>query len=269
MKEIVAHYEGVREEDRLAGGIGELERIRTQDILIRYLEPPPCRILDIGGGPGIHAHWLTERGYDVDLIDPVARHVELARTRFAGTRPGVGHAYLGDARRLEFEDQCADGVLLLGPLYHLAESADRAQALAEAQRVLRPGGTLFAAAISRFASLLDGFSRALVRDPLFVALLERDLADGQHRNPTPNPVYFTTAHLHRPGELTAELSDAGFSVVDLIGIEGPFWCMHDFDALWAEPSTRALMLRVLNHVDAEPSLLGASAHMLAVCRKTA
>ncbi len=267
MNEIIAHYEQVREEDRLAAGIGELERIRTRETLLRFLGPPPARILDVGGGTGVHACWLAERGYDVDLIDPVPRHVELARTSLAGARPGVGRAFLGDARALEVEDASAAGVLLLGPLYHLAGADDRARALAEARRVLRPGGLLFAAAISRFASLLDGFSRALVRDPQFVTVLERDLEDGLHRNPTANPAYFTTAYLHRPARFREELDQAGFEVVDVIGVEGPFWFMQDFDALWAEPSTRALMLRVLNHVDAEPALLGASAHLLAVCRR--
>jgi ubiquinone/menaquinone biosynthesis C-methylase UbiE len=266
MDEIVAHYEQVREEDRLAAGIGELERIRTRDMLLRFLEPPPARILDVGGGTGIHAAWLAERGYDVDLVDPVPRHVELARTTLAGARPGAGRAYLGDARSLQFDDDSADAVLMLGPLYHLTEDADRAGALAEARRVLRPNGVLFAAAISRFASLLDGFSRGLVRDPRFVTVLERDLEDGRHSNPTPDPAYFTTAYLHRPARFTEELGEAGFEVVDVIGVEGPFWCMSEFEALWAEPSTRSLMLRVLNHVGAEPALLGASAHILAVCR---
>ena len=43
MDEIVAHYESVREEDRLTAGTGELERIRTQASLLRYLDPPPGR----------------------------------------------------------------------------------------------------------------------------------------------------------------------------------------------------------------------------------
>jgi len=45
-------------------------------------------------------------------------------------------------------------VLLLGPLYHL-DDAGRASALEEAHRVLRPGGLLAAAAISRWAALID------------------------------------------------------------------------------------------------------------------
>jgi len=187
--------------------------------------------------------------------------------RFARAGNGRGQAHSGDARRLEFEDASRAAVLLLGPLYHLPRRADRDRSLSEAYRVLRPGGILFTAALSRFASLLDGFSRGLVRDPQFVALLEADLAHGEHRNPTPNPAYFTTAYLHRPEDLRSELAEAGFDVLELIGIEGPFWCLPDFDGLWQDAATRALMLAVLRNVEAEPSLLGSSAHLLAIGRK--
>ena len=82
-------------------------------------------------------------------------------------------ATLGDARKLAFPDRSADAVLLLGPLYHLTERADRLAALREARRVLRPGGVVFAAAISRFASLLDGLARDLLDDPDFRPIRDR------------------------------------------------------------------------------------------------
>jgi hypothetical protein len=56
--------------------------------------------------------------------------------------------------------------------------------------VLRPGGIVVAAAISRFASLLDGLISGWLGDPEFDAIVERDLAEGQHRNPTNRPEWF-------------------------------------------------------------------------------
>lgn len=268
VRDVVRHYEQVREEERLAAGVGELERVRTEATLRRFLSRPPARVLDGGGGPGVYAGWLADLGYQVDLIDPVARHVELARARFAAAGHGRGSAHLGDARRLAFEDGSFDAVLLLGPLYHLPEREDRMTALREAYRVLRPGGVLVGAAISRFASLLDGFARDLVRDELFVEILDRDLADGRHFNPTTNPAWFTTAYLQRPDELRAEVLDAGFAVDALVGVEGPFWSMPAFDSLWARPATRALMLGYLDRIESEDSLLGASAHVLALARRS-
>jgi ubiquinone/menaquinone biosynthesis C-methylase UbiE len=79
---------------------------------------------------------------------------------------------------LDRSEQSADVVLLLGPLYHLIEAADRRKALQEAYRVLVPGGLLFAAAISRFASALDGLAQDLFADPVFDQIVQRDIADG-------------------------------------------------------------------------------------------
>ena len=225
----------------------------------------PGRVLDVGGGAGEYASWLLARGYDVTLVDPVEKHVEQAATRFAAGSAGTGNAEVGDARSLRFADDTYDAVLLLGPLYHLTERADRLKALRESARVLRPGGVVVAAAISRYASLLDGFSRQLVRDPAFVRILERDLRDGQHRNPTDEPAYFTTAYFHRPDELRRELDEAGLAVERLIAVEGPFWCLPD--ELWHDRETRDLMVRMAGMLQSDPVMLGVSAHILAVGRK--
>jgi len=265
LSEIIEHYRAGREAERLSEGAGALERVRTEQIITRYLTPPPGRVLDVGGGPGTYATWLLQQGYDVELIDPVPTHIELATRQFQqhATR---GVARLGDARQLDVADASCACVLLLGPLYHLTERDDRVRALAEARRVLRPGGVAFVAAISRFASLLDGFSRTLIRDPYFVSIMERDLTDGQHRN-LANADYFTTAFLHRPEELTGEIDDAGLQLDALLAVEGPFWFMNGFAELWHDADKLRLMLELLTRVEAEPSMLGASAHWLAVVRR--
>src|SRR6185369_9764065 len=156
-EEIAAYYARGLERDRLTSGLGALELMRTQALLARYLPPPPATVADIGGGPGRYAVWLAERGYRVHLVDPVPLHIEQAREA-TSRRRGVtlASAEVADARELRLPDASVDAVLLLGPLYHLPERAMRLQALAEAQRVCRPGGMILAAAISRLASTLDG-----------------------------------------------------------------------------------------------------------------
>src|SRR5688572_19360240 len=267
LREILEHYRGGREAERLTAGAGALERVRTEHIIARYLAPPPGRVLDVGGGPGTYAEWLLRQGYDVELIDPVPTHIEQASGRFQ-QYGGRGVARLGDARELDVADASCACVLLLGPLYHLTERDDRVRALAEARRVLRPDGVAFVAAISRFASLLDGFSRQLIRDPYFVSILERDVTDGQHRNVS-DADYFTTAFLHRPEELTSEIDDADLQLEALLAVEGPFWFMNGFAELWHDAGTARLMLELLARIEGEPALLGASAHWLAVVRRPA
>lgn len=136
-------------------------------------------------------------------------------------------AEVGDARQLPVPDASFDSMLLLGPLYHLTEREDRLRSWAEARRVVRPGGYVFAAAISRFASLFDGLARGYLFDPRFRLIAERDVQDGQHRNPTNHPHWFTTSYFHHPDELRAEAVEQGLEVVELVGVEGlAGWLPH-------------------------------------------
>lgn len=267
-REMFEHYGQTEEATRLLDGSGELEKVRTWDILNRHLPRPPAVVLDIGGAAGVHALWLARKGYEVHLVDPVPHHVEQALAA-SNAQPDhqLASCEIGDGRRVEKADGCADAVLLLGPMYHLTNRADRLQALREVYRVLRPGGVLFCAAISRFASLLDGLSRDRVSDPDFVEILRRDLQDGQHRNPTGNREYFTTTFFHHPRELHREIEDAGLRFDKTIGIEGPVWWMANFSHHWGDPAKRELLLGLLEMVEEDPSLIGASAHLMGIARK--
>lgn len=257
----IAHYEAAEEHARLtARPTGRLEFIRTQELLARFLPPAPAVVLDVGGAAGIHARPLAAQGYEVHLIDPVPLHAEQA-----GEVPGLASAHVGDARALDRPDASVDAVLLLGPLYHLTERADRVTALAEARRVLRPGGVVCAAIISRYASTLDGLFRGYLRADGFEALVERDVAEGQHRNPDGVPGWFTTAYFHEPDELPAEARDAGLDVETLVAIEGPAWLLPDL-ARWLDED-RELLLRTIRRVETAPHLLGMSPHLLLVARR--
>jgi SAM-dependent methyltransferase len=168
---------------------------------------------------------------------------------------------------VERADQSVDAVLLFGPLYHLTDRPDRVQALAEARRMLRAGGLVLAAAISRFASVLDGLVRGYLDDPQFTRIVERDLRDGQHRNVTNNPAYFTTAFFHHPEELAAEIREAGLRHEKTLAVEGPGWLLQNFAEHWEDAGRRERLLEAVRSLEAEPSVLGISAHLLAVARK--
>ena len=261
--DIEAYYDRGDEEDRLSTGDGLLEYARTQVLLGRFLPPPPARILDVGGGPGRYAVWLASEGYEVILIDPVPLHVAQARAR-ADRHPF--QAQLGDARALDFANDTFDAVVLLGPLYHLTERDERVGALREAMRVVRPAGVVVAAGISRFASLIVGVCQDLIADPDYVAIAEVDIRAGQHRA-TPGGRYFTTAFFHHPDELREEASEAGLTDVEILAVEGP-WCeLPDLRERHADPARWDSLLHAIELVEREPSLLGASSHIVAVGRR--
>lgn len=266
--DIEAYYESKAEAARLEDRAGRLELLRTRALLRRHLPPAPARVLDVGGAAGVHAAWLADEGYDVHLVDPVALHVEQAR-RTAG-RGAMFTAAVGDARALAESDASVDAVLLLGPLYHLPDRPDRVRALSEAARVVRPGGMVAAAAISRFASLFDGLARGfLVEDTGFRSLVERDLATGEHHNPDRRPGLFTTAYFHHPDELRSEATSAGLAVRELVGLEGMAgWLPHVVDRL-DDPEVLDVALFAATAVEAEPALAGLSAHLLLIGERPA
>jgi SAM-dependent methyltransferase len=261
------YYEQGRERERLTCSGGTLELVRTQELLQRYLPSPPADILDVGGGPGVYAAWLARAGYRVHLVDPLPLHVEQAAAAAAAQPDHPFTAAAGDARHLDELDASYDATLLFGPLYHLTERAERIAALEEARRVLRPGGLALVVAISRFASLLDGLRQGILGDSEAAQVIERTLRDGQHRNPglERHPGWFTTSFFHQPAELAAEVAESGLILETLIGIEGPGEFVGNG---WDDPQQRPHILRAAQLVEHEVSLLGASAHLLAVARKS-
>ncbi len=257
--EILEHYEGVDEDARLRGGINQLEFVRVQEVLRQYLPAPPADVVDVGGGTGIHAEWLARDGYRVHLVDATPGHVDQA----ARTLAGVGvTAEVGDARNLRYNDDSYDVALLFGPLYHLTQREQRLQALREAVRVVRPGGLVAVAAVSRFASLLDGMARGFVFDPQFREVVTADLESGQHRNPTNHPQWWTTAYFHRPQDLRDEAVEAGLAVIDVVDVEGLAAYLPDLEARWDDADDREVILWCSRVVQQEPALLGLGPHLL-------
>ena len=265
-REVLDYYDRFAEESRLASGPFKLEFERTKEILLRCLPPAPARVIDVGGAAGTYSAWLAELGYDVHLIDATPRLIAKARERNATLTRPIASISVGDARSLAEPDKSAAAVMIMGPLYHLPSSSDRLTALREPHRVLASSGMVVAAGISRYASALDGLSRKVL-EPAFLRIRDQDLIDGQHRNPTDTLNFFTTAYFHRPEDLRAELEEAGFSAVEVMGVEGVAWMFADFESRWADEALRHDILTIARALEAEPSIVGASAHLLATGRK--
>ena len=262
--EIVQAYLEGGEQGRLNSGTGLLEYLRTQELLARHLPAPPATIADIGGGAGVYALPLAVQGYQVHLVDPVSLHIEQARTASSAQpqRP-LASVSLGDARDLEFGDETMDGVLLLGPLYHLTEREDRLKALEEARRVVRRNGVVVAAAVSRFTSLIDGLKNDRLQEPEFERIVRRDLSDGQHRNSTRHTDWWTTAYFHTADELNRELTEAGLVEKEIVAVEGLGILAH-LDEWLRDDSLRPRLLDLLRSVEHEPRLLHLTYHILII-----
>lgn len=252
MGDLAEHYASGDEQCRLTGTPhGRLEFLRTQELLRRVLTPS-ARVLDVGGGTGVHAEWLARDGHAVQLIDVVPDHVDAA-----GRIPGVA-ASVGDARELAVEDGSVDVVLLLGPLYHLVDAADRARALAQARRVLRAGGVVAAAGISRYLSLVELGGNGGLREDLLPSVAEV-IGTGRYDA----HAGFTATRWHTAEELRTEVLAAGFADVTVYGVEGPAW--PALDAAGATEFSAAL--RCARLVETDPLMVNVSAHLLAVATR--
>ena len=266
-KEILYYYNSGKETDRLFVGRSQLERVRTQEIILRYLHKTPSKILDVGGATGFYSFWLNNLGHEVHLVDPVPLYIQEAENISKKSERKLASISAGEVRDLEFASDYFDVALLLGPMYHLTEREERLSALAETRRVLIQGGLLFCVGISRYASMLDGYFGNLIKDPRFVEIMNRDLKDGQHRNPDRIKGYFTTAYLHRPEELKKEITEVGFKLEALIAVDSFGGFLSDFDEKWKDDDYRELLLRTIRATESDTSILGMGGHSMAIASK--
>lgn len=260
-------YEAVTEDGRLERGLGVVEGFRTKEILKRVLPSAGGSVCDIGGGTGYYADWLASLGYSVSMLELAPAAVEVAKAQ----QSSPYEALVGDARQLPWNDASFDAALLLGPLYHLQQEEDRMQALKEAYRVLRPGGTLIAAGISKFSSCtwalsVYGNGNDYIDDPVYMEMLRGELTTGVHRKPAQYNC-LCDAYFHTPEDFRQELNEAGFQVGALLAVEGCAWLTPALAEKWQNPDCRENLLTLVRLTEEEPSLLGLSPHFLATAGK--
>ena len=110
----------------------------TRDVLAELAEPAGRVVVDVGCGAGGLVRWLAAQGAEAIGVEPGAEPLRRARER-----AGHGERYeAGDALALPLADASADVVVFLHSLHHVPAGGLDA-ALAEAARVLRPGGLVY------------------------------------------------------------------------------------------------------------------------------
>jgi SAM-dependent methyltransferase len=118
------------------------------DFLVGVLDlQPGMRVLDVGCGPGRHAHALARRGIAVHGIDISERFVAIARE---AAPPGATFERL-DARALAFDAEFDAAVSLCqGGFGMLTGAGDDELVVAGITRALKPGGRLALSAFSAY-----------------------------------------------------------------------------------------------------------------------
>lgn len=243
-----------------------MEFALTQRALERWLPPPPAEILDCGSGPGRYALLLARQGYRVSLLDLSGAAIESARQRFQEAEVEFVSARQGNAADLDtYPDNHFGAILMFGPLYHLTSRADRYAALAGALRILKPGGLLFVAFLSRYAVLRYAIRHQpelIVEQPeRFQALLEKGRWSPERRDGTE----FIAYSIH-PSEVAPLLEGSGFRLLALLALEG-LTSHIDENLNQASPEVWEAWVNLNYRLAQDESILGAAEHLLAVARK--
>ncbi len=253
LSNIEKHYNKHPEDLRLLRRHGIVEYETTMYHLHRFLQPGQT-LLDIGAGTGRYASALMQEGYKVKAVELCRRNIEV----FLRREPSAD-VVQGDARQMPFlPSATADITLLLGPLYHLTNEADKVAALSEARRVTKPGGLIFVAyLLNEYSILTYCFDEERIGD-----LRERGIVDA-------------TYHLHvQDGELYdyVRLEDidrlnnlARLERVTIFSPDGAADYMRT-RLNQMSPETFRRFCEYQRAISERPDLLGAGSHVVDVVR---
>lgn len=259
-------YTQTSEENRLKQGLGPLEFERNKELILRFLPSSPCIIADVGGGPGIYSEWLAELGHRVFLVDPVEKHIIQASKR-AKKFKGTFQAVLGEARKLELEDNTMDVVILHGPLYHLQEKPDRIQAIKEARRILKPGGFVLGFAINYTASTLVGLLNGFIHNEDFYEMCKAELSSGKHHPASSLPGLLPEAYFHKPEELKNEFEEAALQHLETLPVESFIWLDSKYFESRGNEAKKQKIMELVKLTENDKNLLALSPHMMIAARK--
>ena len=261
---VIDYYQGYNEDERLVKH--PLEFIRTKDIISRYLSKKSMKILDLCGASGHYSYWLTRLGHKVHLMDISQKHIEEAAKNSEKYHCDLASITIGDARAVNFDNSTFDMVLLMGALYHLHEKEDRILCIKEAYRILNNGGIAVFAYISRHASMLDGFLKGYINDPLYCNIMDEDINTGRHYNPENKPGYFTNAYFHSSKDIYDELSSVIFQNISLYSVEG-FGGLLNTEEYIKDNDKLEKLQHYLRITEQNMEMIGISFHQIAVCKK--
>lgn len=185
----------------------------------------PCEVLDLGCGAGFLSNYLAAEGHRVTGIDTTMENLIVAKLHDESRRVAYQR---GDACDLPFADGSFDVVCAMDLLEHVEEPH---RLIAEASRVLRPGGTFF----------FHTFNRNRLANVIVIKGVEWFVKN------TPKDLHVLRLFL-TPAEVTSMLAARGLDLVELRGsrprFRWPLWRMlltgrvgNDFAFTWT-PSTK-------------------------------
>ncbi|QUH19483.1 class I SAM-dependent methyltransferase [Alkaliphilus sp. B6464] len=201
--------------NRLNNSYSRIEYNSTVYLIEKYF-PKTGHILDIGSGPGRYSLELLKKGYKVSLLDISNNELEIAKRKIEENNLKAEDYYCKSALGLDFlPDDAFDGVLVMGPLYHIHCQKDRKKVLKDTYRILKKNGTALISYINTWGVLrasVGEFPESFQNRGHFQRYIEGDLKFSAEDSFT--VTYFTT-----PPLALEEIREVGFKIISYAGAE--------------------------------------------------
>jgi S-adenosylmethionine-dependent methyltransferase len=236
----------------------------TLHYISKYLTPG-SNIFDVACGTGRIAELILNKGFFLGLNDLSDNNIKLVKKRLNIHR-NILFINRSDALECKkWNHLMWDGILILGPLYHLISKKKRLKVLDLAFRHLKPGGIVFSSFMTRSGALIYGLKHNPegVRYPDGAKKLWETGSDNRFVEDTE---WFTNAYFVHPEEVNPLIEQAGLEPLHLAGVEGVFGerfeLYHDLD----EDLQKAWMDFIIQHCE-DPNMLNQAKHLLSISRK--
>lgn len=263
MNPVVESYENYREEDRLTtNNSRKIEFITTIKALDESF-PPKGKILDCAAGTGVYSFYLAEKGYSVTATDITPRHIQYINNKLKTNPCDISAAVLDATDLSRYQDETFDAVLCMGPFYHLTAQEQREKCLSECLRVLRKGGLLATAYISRFFV----FPYVATSDVKYLNTdLSKTLLDtGVLKHDDPN-CFWTDTYYATPEEMVQLYHHYHLQLIDHFAQDGISPMLKDKIDLLSESQFK-IWCDYHYSICREKSIVGASNHVMIIGRK--
>lgn len=215
--EVRSYYDNSVEHEwnRLNNPYSVVEFNSTMHLIHKYF-PSQGSILDIGSGPGRYSLSLLKMGYSVSLLDISQNELEFARKNIEESGLKADAYYHKSALELEeLKESSYDGILIMGPMYHLHNKEDRLKVLTDSRKLLKNDGVSMISYINTWGVLkasLREFPESFLNIEHFDRFINGDLKFTSEES-------FTTTFFTTPVMALEEVREAGFNIISYAGAE--------------------------------------------------
>lgn len=253
---VIDFYNNYDEEGRLMRKSRMPEYLTTMKYIEKYLSPG-AKIIEIGAGTGRYSLALAEMGCDVTAVELVPHNIEIMKKKVKPTHNIK--IYEGNACDMsEFASEAYDIVLLLGPMYHLFSDEDKHTALAEAIRLAKTNGVIYASYCNNDTSMYKFFYKNIVLDYLEKGLIKEDY----HTVSSPEEIF----ELYRKSDIDSLMKNHNVTRLHFVGVD---MLSYIFDDKLDDLSDREFKeyMKFLSNLCEREDCVGMSIHMLDIFRK--